>query len=48
MACASAPSSASFIVALIVVEVAANLVQYGAAFALLVQINPNVAQRSIT
>jgi hypothetical protein len=37
-----------FVAALIAVEVAANLVQYGAAFALLVQIRPQVASRSIT
>jgi hypothetical protein len=36
------------VIALICVEVAANLVQYGAAFALLVQIRPQAAQRSIT
>jgi len=48
VACAIAPGKASFVIALIAVEVAANLVQYGAAFALLVQLRPGVAQRSIT
>ncbi len=47
-ACAFAPNAASFVVALVAIEVAANLVQYGAAFALLVQIRPEVASRSIT
>lgn len=47
-ACAMAPGKMSFVIALIAVEVAANLVQYGAAFALLVQLRPQVAQRSIT
>ena len=47
-ACAFAPNRAAYVVALIAVEVAANLVQYGAAFALLVQIRPQVASRSIT
>jgi hypothetical protein len=47
-ACALAPNKAVFVAALIAVEVAANLVQYGAAFALLVQIRPQVASRSIT
>lgn len=46
--CAFAPGKASYVVALIAIEVAANLVQYGAAFALLVQLRPQVAQRSIT
>ncbi len=45
--CATSPNSLAFIVTLTIVEIAANLVQYGAAFALLVQINPLVAQRSI-
>jgi hypothetical protein len=36
------------VAALIAVEVASNLVQYGAAFALLVQLRPATAQRSIT
>jgi MFS family permease len=47
-ACAVAPNWASYVMALIAVEVAANLVQYGAAFALLVQLQPQVASRSIT
>ncbi|WP_292380544.1 arsenite efflux MFS transporter ArsK [Mesorhizobium sp.] len=46
--CASAPTAVAFVAALIVLEVASNLVQYGAAFALLVQIRPHAAQRSIT
>ena len=48
VACALSPNRPTFVAALIVVEVAANFVQYGAAFALLVQIAPNVAQKSIT
>ncbi|WP_246678370.1 MULTISPECIES: arsenite efflux MFS transporter ArsK [unclassified Mesorhizobium] len=47
-ACACAPTAVAFVAALIVLEVASNLVQYGAAFALLVQIRPHAAQRSIT
>jgi MFS family permease len=46
--CALAPSAIPFAAALIATEMAANLVQYGAAFALLVQIRPAVAARSIT
>jgi MFS family permease len=48
VACAYAPGKSTFVAALIAVEVAANLVQYGAAFGLLVQLRPAVAQRSIT
>lgn len=48
IACAFAPGRIAFVAALIGIEVASNLVQYGAAFALLVQIRPRVAQRSIT
>lgn len=48
IACALAPDRTTFTATLIAVEVSANLVQYGAAFALLVQIGPAVAQRSIT
>jgi MFS family permease len=48
VACAYAPGKASYVAALIVIEVSANLVQYGAAFALLVQLRPQVASRSIT
>ncbi|MEA3535926.1 arsenite efflux MFS transporter ArsK [Rhizobium sp. CC-YZS058] len=48
IACAFAPGGSTFVAALIGIEVAANLVQYGAAFALLVQLQPNAAQRSIT
>ena len=47
-ACALAPGSAAFVAALIAMETASNLVLYGAAFALLVQIRPRAAQRSIT
>lgn len=47
-ACAMSSDRALFAVALVILEVSANFVQYGAAFALLVQINPKVAQRSIT
>ncbi|ARO24515.1 MFS transporter [Rhizobium sp. S9] len=46
--CAFAPGKAAFVAALIAVETTSNLVQYGAAFALLVQIRPRAAQRSIT
>lgn len=48
VACALAPGPVGYVAALIAIEVAANLVQYGAAFALLVQLQPAVAQRSIT
>jgi MFS family permease len=48
VACAFAPGKITFVAALIALETASNLVQYGAAFALLVQIRPHVAQRSIT
>lgn len=47
-ACAYAPNGIVFVMALIALEMASNLVQYGAAFALLVQIRPHAAQRSIT
>ncbi len=47
-ACALSSGKIVFVAALIAIETASNLVQYGAAFALLVQINPKVAQRSIT
>jgi MFS family permease len=47
VACACAPGKSTYAAALIAIEVAANLVQYGAAFALLVQLRPAVAQRSI-
>jgi hypothetical protein len=46
--CALSPDRTTFILSLVIIEVAANLVQYGAAFALLVQISPGTAQRSIT
>lgn len=48
VACAYSPGRTTYVAALIGIEVAANLVQYGAAFALLVQHQPTVAQRSIT
>ena len=47
-ACAFAPGKIAFVIALVAVETASNLVQYGAAFALLVQIRPQAARRSIT
>jgi MFS family permease len=47
-ACALAPERIAFFVALLALQVASGLVQYNAAFALLVQIAPNRAQRSIT
>ncbi|WP_244430481.1 arsenite efflux MFS transporter ArsK [Brucella rhizosphaerae] len=46
--CSFSPNALVFAGALTIIEIAANLVQYGAAFALLVQLAPNVAQRSIT
>ncbi len=46
--CAISPTATGFGAALILTEMAANLVQYGAAFALLVQLRPAVAGRSIT
>lgn len=48
VACAFAPGKITFVAALIAIQTASNLVQYGTAFALLVQIRPRVAQRSIT
>ncbi|MFB2553501.1 arsenite efflux MFS transporter ArsK [Ensifer soli] len=48
IACALASNGAVYLVALIAIQTAANLVQYGAAFALLVQLHPQSAQRSIT
>ncbi|MCJ9720261.1 arsenite efflux MFS transporter ArsK [Agrobacterium sp. SHOUNA12C] len=48
VACAFSSGKIAFVAALIAIETASNLVQYGAAFALLVQIRPKVAQRSIT
>jgi MFS family permease len=47
-ACAFAPSGLWFVMALVAVEMAANLVQYGAAFALLVQRQARSAARGIT
>jgi hypothetical protein len=47
-ACALSPNAVLYTVSLTVMQVAANLVQYGAAFALLVQMKPQVASRSIT
>lgn len=46
--CALAPEKYSFVASLVIIELTANFVQYGAAFALLVQIQPQAAQRSIT
>ncbi|KAB2761346.1 MULTISPECIES: arsenite efflux MFS transporter ArsK [Brucella/Ochrobactrum group] len=46
--CSFSPNALAFAGALTIIEIAANLVQYGAAFALLVQLAPNDAQRSIT
>lgn len=45
---ALSPAGTLFLLALIVQQVAANLVQYGAAFALLVELSPAGATRSIT
>ncbi|QPC88421.1 arsenite efflux MFS transporter ArsK [Mesorhizobium sp. NBSH29] len=47
-ATALAPNAAIFVAFLLVMEVASGLVQYNGAFALLVQVAPNRAQRSIT
>ena len=47
-ACAFAPGRIVFVAALVAIGTASNLVQYGAAFALLVEIRPKIAQRSIT
>jgi hypothetical protein len=46
-ACAMAPSGAAFVPALFAIEIASTLVQYGAAFSLLVQRHHDRAQRSI-
>ncbi|RDV01880.1 arsenite efflux MFS transporter ArsK [Undibacter mobilis] len=45
--CALAPSGAAFVPALFAIEIASTLVQYGAAFSLLVQRHHDRAQRSI-
>ncbi len=45
---AAAPERISFTAGLVATELAANLVQYGAAFALLVQLQPRAGQTSIT
>ncbi|WP_180607301.1 arsenite efflux MFS transporter ArsK [Agrobacterium vitis] len=47
-ACAFAPGKITFVMALIVIEMASTLVQYTAAFAFLVQFRPQSAQRNIT
>jgi hypothetical protein len=47
-ACALSPNAIVYTASLTVLQIAANLLQYGAAFALLVQIKPQVAARSIT
>lgn len=46
--CAVAPHRGVFIAGLLLTELSSNLVQYGAAFALLVEIRPREAKRSIT
>lgn len=46
--CALAPERITFVAAVVAMEVASALVLYNAAFALLVQITPQAAQRSIT
>ncbi|MDR6293905.1 MULTISPECIES: arsenite efflux MFS transporter ArsK [Inquilinus] len=48
VACALAPGRIAFVFGLIAIEVASTFVQYSAAFALLVQLRPQAAQRSIT
>jgi hypothetical protein len=48
LGCALAPGRTAFVLTLVLSQAAANFVQYGAAFALLVQIRPQVAHRSIT
>ncbi len=48
LATAAAPERISFTIGLIATELAANFVQYGAAFALLVQLQPRAGQTSIT
>lgn len=47
-AAALAPNGIAFLAALTAIELAANFVQYGAAFALLVRIEPRAGQLSIT
>ncbi|OHV82912.1 arsenite efflux MFS transporter ArsK [Rhizobium sp. LCM 4573] len=46
-ACALAPSGIAFVPALLAIEIASTLVQYSAAFPLLVQRHPRTAQRCI-
>ena len=48
LACALAPNAISFVIGLVVIELASTLVLYSAAFALLVQIMPTIAKTSIT
>ncbi|QND54505.1 arsenite efflux MFS transporter ArsK (plasmid) [Phyllobacterium sp. 628] len=48
VACALAPNPILFAIGLMAIELASTFVLYNAAFALLVQINPTTAQRSIT
>lgn len=48
LVCAFAPGRPVFVIGLILTELAANFVQYGAAFALLVQVRPQAGQTSIT
>lgn len=47
VACAFAPSGTAFLPTLVAMEIASTLVQYSAAFPLLVQRHPQTAQRSI-
>ena len=48
MVAALAPNRSVFVLGLLMIELAANFVQYGAAFALLVQVRPQAGQASIT
>jgi MFS family permease len=48
LVCAVASHRAGFVLGLVLTELSSNLVQYGAAFALLVEIHPRQASRSIT
>jgi predicted MFS family arabinose efflux permease len=46
--CAFAPERVTFVAGMVAIEIASTFVLYNAAFALLVQITPQTAQRSIT
>ncbi|MDO1584814.1 arsenite efflux MFS transporter ArsK [Rhizobium oryzicola] len=48
MLCALAPNRVIFLLGILLTELSANLVQYGAAFAMLVEIGPRQGARSIT